>query len=156
MYNCVIIIGPPCSGKSTIGKKLAELIHYKYISSGDIARELSQSQEMIDKLNNGEMFDEDTMRSEIKKILSNTDNVVLDGFPRFEDQLVWLMKQFTNANYTFVHVDASLTEIARRAIGRDRGDDKVLDKRMCYYIKNTKPILDVISSNGYTILEVEN
>lgn len=156
MYNCVIIIGPPCSGKSTIGCKLADLIHYNYVSSGDIARKLSQSQEMIDRLNKGEMFDENTMRSEIKRILSNTDNVVLDGFPRFEDQLVWLMKQFSKVNYTFVHVDAPLTEIARRAMGRNREDDSALDKRMCYYIKNTQPILDVIRSNGYTILEVEN
>ena len=39
---CIVLIGAPCSGESTIGKEVANRINARYISSGNIARKMAE------------------------------------------------------------------------------------------------------------------
>lgn len=144
MKNCIILVGPPCSGKSTIGKELSRLFNYTYISSGDIARRLAEKDGTQDSLNAGNMADEESMRSEMLNVLNIYDNIILDGFPRFQDQLSWLLSQMPHSSYAFIHIDTSMTEIVRRANTRGRSDDIALKKRIEYYVDNTLPMINGI------------
>ena len=156
----IVIIGPPCSGKSTIGKKLAENLGYKYISSGDIARDLA-NEEQTTKLNNGEMFDERTMRSsiynEVTENLTNDIGVVLDGFPRNCGQYEWLGENMSYAHPVFVLVKVSMATIMERVKKRNRDDDKSIAKRLEDYQHFTAPMVQMIArSDTNNMLIMEN
>lgn len=147
MKNCVVLIGAPCSGKSTIGRGLARLAGYKYISSGDIARNIANSREEIDNLNAGCMANEDSMRRAVLQLFDSGDDIVLDGFPRFVDQLNWFMDNIVcalNYNVLFIEITASAIDIASRASKRGRSDDASIERRIRWYDENTVPMIRYI------------
>lgn len=160
MKNCVVLIGAPCSGKSTIGKKLAKLFGYTYVSSGDIARSIANSREEIDNLNAGCMADEDSMRMAILQVLSSTDDVVLDGFPRFLDQFKWFMTMVVSrcdSSILFIEIQSHYTLCALRACNRGRSDDKSIEARVKWYEENTVPMIQYIKDYYHeNILVIEN
>lgn len=144
MKKCVILIGPPCSGKSTVGKQLASNIGYEYVSSGDIARKMAEEDGTIDSLNAGKMAPEDRMREEIGDILNQGNNIILDGFPRFTEQYEWLVDRFSDRKFAFILVDAPTLLLFNRVIARGRADDTAFTERLEYYIKNTVSMINQI------------
>jgi adenylate kinase family enzyme len=96
----VCIFGLPASGKTTVIQSLIasskELI--AYISSGDIARKLSTEEDTA-HMANGNLFPhEDKLREEIynlihKRRASGAEIIFIDGFPRFDQQVQWLVEQ---------------------------------------------------------------
>lgn len=139
MIKGIILIGAPCSGKSEIGKFAADMLNAKYISSGDIAREIAKTDRTTNEnLVKGKMAQEDLMRSEMYKILSdlNNDNIiVIDGFPRFKDQAKWLHMNFPEIIFKYIMVNVPLSQIIDRMSARGRtGDTK---DRISYYYNIT-------------------
>jgi adenylate kinase len=152
MQDCIIIVGPPCSGKSTIGRQLAGKLGYKYISSGDIARAMAEEDGTMENLDAGKMAPEDRMRDKMHEILSKSVNVVIDGFPRFYDQYEWLIENHTIAlPIAVVVVDVSINELFNRVVNRGRSDDVAIRERMNYYMENTVPMISAIRKNIKTI-----
>lgn len=139
MIKGIILIGAPCSGKSEIGKFVAQMLNAKYISSGDIAREIAK----VDKTTNenlatGKMAQEDLMRGEMLRILGELekdDIVILDGFPRFKDQAEWLHNNFQNIEFKYVMVNVPLSQIIDRMSARGRAGD--VKERISYYYSVT-------------------
>jgi adenylate kinase family enzyme len=124
------MFGIPCSGKSTIIEMLVgasrEIV--ARISSGDIARRLSQEAE-IQHMAAGNLFpDEERLRAEIlslinKRKASGAEIIILDGMPRTVDQVYWLIEnQFagTDSDGCFIKVHCEPYEAIERAIGRSR------------------------------------
>lgn len=147
MNKCIVLIGPPCSGKSTIGKRLAESIGYKYISSGDIARKIAKEDNTMDNLNAGNMAPEDRMRNEINDIFCIGGDIILDGFPRFVEQYEWIIEQFFDYKFTFILVDVPTLLLFNRVVDRGREDDKSFIKRLEYYMNNTVPMINRINQD---------
>lgn len=145
MSKCVVLIGPPCSGKSTIGKKLAESLGYKYISSGDIARQMAEEDGNIDNLNAGNMAPEDRMRQKIAEVFNENSDIILDGFPRFLEQWTWMVENFEH-EFAYIVIDAPILMLFSRVAQRGRADDDAFMNRMEYYIKNTMPMTDEITN----------
>ena len=139
--TCIVLVGAPCSGKSTIGKLTALKMNIGYISSGDIAREMAKTDMQIDNtLSSGGMAPEDKMRSAIYNklwyslIKKDRDTVILDGFPRFGDQAEWLYDILPhNIGIKYVLFDVRLQVIIERSDKRNRSDDKSLLQRLKYY-----------------------
>lgn len=163
----IVLVGPPCSGKSAIGREIAVMIPGAcYISSGDIARRMAKNN-MMDQndLDNGKLAPECLMRRAISSALEHRlkkrdqDIVILDGFPRFGDQADWLRKLIPlNVNIYYVLVYANLSTIIERSNARGRSDDKNLEKRLKYYynttLKDLRPLIDYeIDSNELSINE---
>lgn len=155
MKKCVILVGPPCSGKSTIGKMLADTFGCKYVSSGDIARKMAEADGDMRNLDAGKMAPESRMREEISSVLYQNENLILDGFPRFTDQLDWLIERY-DGKIIFVIVDVSITQLFKRAVSRDRSDDVAIHERVMYYVKNTIPMIDQINSRQLPRCTVDN
>lgn len=144
----LVLIGQSNSGKSTIGRAVAEKMNMKYISSGDIAR--SMSEDVQNKLNDGELAPEDAMRERIWNILWEMKRAdkdfILDGFPRFQEQYKWLddKKWSYSLHLVYVHIDVPDDDIIMRAINRGRCDDDSIIKKINYFKSHTNPMLTEI------------
>lgn len=158
MRNVIIMIGPPCSGKSVLGKMYAGKNNIPYISSGDIARNMGDK--VQNDLNNGKLAPEDAMRNEIKHRyheIYNDSDIVLDGFPRFKEQLQFLIKISTPLDkLIFVIVDTTTGKLYERAKSRNRQDDAAIINRLTWYMENTLPMVDDIKKmcNNHNIIIV--
>lgn len=146
----IVLVGPPCSGKSTLGKEVARRMGLDYISSGDIARMLAEKSGTEDDLNAGNMADEDSMRATIKEVVEGMDSTfILDGFPRFKEQYEWAEK-YINCDFHYIVVHVPLLEVVNRSSLRCRCDDKSINTRYSYFINNTVPMINSID-NAFTV-----
>jgi adenylate kinase family enzyme len=158
MYKktCIVLVGGPCSGKSSAGKLAANKLNAKYISSGDIAREMAKRDKSIDEnLSNGRLAPEWEMRVSISNSIKSSTNdiIILDGFPRFGEQAEWLESRFgniKNCNYMdiyYVLMYTPLSTIIERSASRNRNDDKSIEQRIKYYYSVTyKELYDYIDT----------
>jgi len=145
----IVLIGPPGSGKSTIAKAVAKEGNLMYISTGDIAREMAETDKATKyNLDHGLMAPEDKMRDELRRVLYwctyKDIPFILDGFPRDTDQYLWLRKKYPSCVYVMVDVD--IEECKDRLFHRNREDDKisVIQERMDWYHDNTIPMIHMI------------
>lgn len=164
--TCIVLVGAPCSGKSSAGKLVASETNIKYISSGDIARKMAKLDNTIrDDLNMGKLAPESQMRNAISNSLWQrfmaecVSVVILDGFPRFGEQAEWLRNTLpANIDIKYVLFDTPLSTIIERSAHRDRDDDKSLEQRLNYYYNTTykelyKYINIIIDANENTVSE---
>lgn len=140
----IVLMGMAGSGKSTVGKLVAEQLGWQYLSTGDIARECISGawQEF------GLPAPENEMKmafNTIMKLLSNDgSNVVLDGLPRKVEQIEYL-KQWTDVPlYYTIQVDTGTA--ADRLIERGRTDDTkiAIMNRLASFKTNHKKIIEAI------------
>jgi adenylate kinase family enzyme len=130
------IFGLPCSGKTTIIEALTksskEII--AKISSGDIARQLSTDKETA-HMAKGELFPyEEPLREEISRIIearrvSGAGLILLDGFPRFDEQVHWMVeKRYAGTQYEGCLIQVIGDDLYGRARFRARDDQDEIDK----------------------------
>lgn len=151
----IVLLGHSNSGKSSIGRAVAEKLGMEYISSGDIARGMSE--EIRDILNRGELAPENIMRERImEKISSVETDFILDGFPRFLDQYEWL-NQVTGreTEFIYVHIKVSHEDVINRALFRGRDDDNAIRDKINWFETHTMPMINEITRNN-TIYDIEN
>ena len=155
----VCVFGLPCSGKTTLIKALIasskELM--AYVSSGDIARKLSTDKE-IAHMAKGNLFPfEEPLRKEIydivhKRRTSGAEVIFLDGFPRFDDQVMWLLEnQFAGTVMEGCFIQVIGSDLHDRARGRMRNnqDDKQkLDLKIAEQAKKIEEMEKVIHRHG--------
>ncbi len=150
MKKLFLIIGAPGSGKTTdaelIAKRHENITHY---STGDMFRAEVASgsergkiiQSYIDKGNLVPIdIVIDTIVNAIKK--APTDVVVIDGFPRSEEQMLkldeYLEKDKEVELVSVIEVEVSEQTARERVLGRGRGADdnnEVFDNRMKVYLE---------------------
>jgi cytidylate kinase len=79
----ITITGMPGSGKSSIGKRLAEILGYKYYSMGDMRREMAKKRGMtlaeFNKLGEKEAFTDKDVDEFQRKLGKTNDNFVVNG-----------------------------------------------------------------------------
>lgn len=153
----IVLFGKPGSGKSTIGKAFAEMYDYEYISSGDLARKMAEiNGDIASILAGGGMAPEVAMRSMIKYQINlcivHGRNFVLDGFPRFDYQDIFLEEQFPDLALVRTLIDVDDNVAVERCMKRNRGDDGAIQTRLDYYHNNTEKLtkmcLITIDNNG--------
>jgi adenylate kinase len=160
MKKLFLIIGAPGSGKTTDAELIAEkhenITHY---STGDMFRaEVASGSErgkLIDSyVSKGNLVPIDIVIETIVGAIKNapTDVVVIDGYPRSQEQMTELDKYLQNESevelINVIEVDVS-EEVARdRVLGRARGADdnnEVFNNRMKVY---TEPLADIQAFYG--------
>ena len=151
----IVLLGQSNSGKSTLGKVVAERYGIRYISSGDIARSMKDIQVQKD-LNSGEMAPEDKMRSMILHEINSSDKpYILDGFPRFYEQYEWL-NQNIDYDLVYVSIEVPYEDILARAMRRSRRDDEYISKKMEFYEQKTEPMIRDIFADGCNVYIISN
>lgn len=150
-----ILLGETNSGKSTIGKAVAQrLDDWVYVSSGDIARQITSKED----LDVGKFAPESKMRSQIVNMINGeyrNNNIILDGFPRFIDQYEFL-HSITSDDLMFIHVNVPHDEIENRARLRGRSDDMALNEKFKFWQEQTVPMIKQIIENQEEIYTISN
>lgn len=159
----VIIYGPQGSGKSTQAKLLATKLNLPLFSAGEISRQIAaedtdegrKTKEFVEK---GEPTPPEIFNPRMEKILLEAkDGYVLDGFPRYSDQLYlleeWLGKTNTKIDKVIL-IDLPLEVGIKRIMSRigleGRKDDtpEVIKRRLELFKEQTQPIIEYFKTRG--------
>lgn len=155
MKKLFLIIGAPGSGKTTdaelIAEKHEDITHY---STGDMFRaEVATGSELGKTIESfisaGNLVPIEIVIETIVTAIKNapTPTVIIDGYPRSEEQMEELDKYLTNEDnvelINVIEVVVSEEIACDRVLGRARGDDdnvEVFNNRMKIY---TEPLKDI-------------
>ncbi|MBI5594694.1 MAG: nucleoside monophosphate kinase [Elusimicrobia bacterium] len=146
----LILMGPPGSGKTTYGKRLASEYGMVHLSVGQLLRDYAKDRpEVAAVMSQGDLVDSALVLGLVRDRLSKPDirerGYVLDGFPRRLEEAVplegWLADIGLDA---VVHLEVPQSELLRRIHARGRADDtdEVFANRMEVYRKRTVPVLE--------------
>ena len=158
----LLIFGVQGSGKSTIGKYIAEELGLTHIATGDIFRKLREEDSDLgrlvkDKYDQGLLTpDEPTMKI-VNSRLEEEDTkrgFVLDGAPRNLHQV----SMFKKTPDLLVLVELEKEEAIRRLLERGRIDDtkEKIEKRMSWHEEQTEPVIDFYKKKGIKTVTVNN
>lgn len=134
----IALMGRAGSGKSTLGKKVAEEFGYRYISTGDLARTLSD----LKWQEKGQFAPEDQIRAMVQREIANAEEpvVILDGMPRMADQVYFLMDLY-DVSFVCVVADEDTARARLMARGRTDDTDKAIEERLASYRRNAPAIM---------------
>ena len=118
----IVIYGAPAAGKGTVCESLKEVYNYKHISTGELFRNLDDSDEFNRKVKEtivkGILVDDETTAELLKKHLEKIGDgpIILDGFPRSLNQAKMLDTFFEE----FIVINLSVEEdiAMKRTLGR--------------------------------------
>lgn len=148
----IVMLGASNSGKSTIGRVVAMNLGLRYISSGDIARQMNVDTELA----KGKLAPEEEMRKRIIEAINSSDrSFILDGFPRFYDQYEWL-KMTTDCEFIYIIIDVPDEQLIQRANNRGRGDDNAIATKLEFWYKQTVPMINDIINTGEVTYNINN
>lgn len=122
-----VVVGAPLSGKGTISKKLSAYLNIPHISTGNLLRDLANSNSkeissyVSEKLKTGDLFPDEFIYAVLENRLEKSDcknGVILDGFPRTLTQAEWLDSKFKIdfAIYTTVSNATILQRLSKRLV----------------------------------------
>lgn len=147
MRKAIVILGAPGSGKSTIGKGLADRLGYHYVSTGDLARQLVE-QGMDDTWQlMGDFAPEHQIRQAFAENIKGHQAVVVDGMPRKVDQVTVLEGHFDEI--TCINLVAEMDTLVERLVSRGRVDDqeKIIKLRVRKHNQQIRQILEKIKDS---------
>ena len=119
----IILVAPPAAGKGTLAKKLEEL-GYISLSTGDMLREKSKTDEVLNEMmKKGSLISDDIVFNILKeKIVSLDDkNYILDGFPRTVNQAIMydnLLEKLNKDIGVVIYLDVDKDILLKRTITR--------------------------------------
>lgn len=158
----VLLFGIQGSGKSTIGKYIAEKFAVPFVSMGDIFRKLREEDSETGRLvksiiDQGHFVPDELTMQIINQRLDEADvknGFVLDGVPRNLGQ----EKLFKHQLDLIVLVTLEEEEAIRRLVDRGRHDDseEAIRKRLEWHKENTEPLINYFKSKGIKTIEVDN
>ena len=145
----VVIMGGPGSGKSTYSEYIIRHFGIKHIYPGGLLRkEIDKGgpdgQKIKNLLDQGKFAPNDIVLKLIRKeVASATKGYVLDGYPRYMQQ-VRDMEKFGIGYDVVVFLDVDKEEVIKRLTKRGRADDKpdIISDRIALYKKETGPAID--------------
>ncbi len=154
----ILLIGPQGSGKSTQGKLLSQYLNIPFIVTGDILREITNSdtdegRRIKQILSSGNLVDDETVISLIKSRVEKDDcrdGFILDGYPRTLEQA----KRVEDLSFDkAIYIKAPIEEVTQRLLKRGRADDRedLIKKRLELYFKQTQPLLDLYKNTGILV-----
>ena len=139
----ISLIGQPGSGKSTLATILSGLFNIIVISSGDLARAhgfMGSQAEREGKLDP----DEAKIRRLVREAIGDSDQYILDGFPRTIEQIEDLQLPLDAVLYLNLGKEKGVHIGAERLLQRGRPDDtiNIIGARIATYYTYTHPLVD--------------
>ncbi len=123
----IVLFGPPGSGKGTVAKMLQEEKKFVHVCSGDLLRHEMWQQTNIGtrykkEIAEGQFVPTEVINKLVQQKLDAYQNstIILDGYPRTENQLSWLQTYATQRKITlsYLHLKLNLNECKKRMQGR--------------------------------------
>lgn len=154
--NIITTYGMPGSGKTSATTILTQMLNkyddnpeFVYVGAGDVARKLAETDEETRiELAAGRIAPPSKMR---RAILDSVDyyNTILDGYPRYWQQLADLFYEFGNYDITHVVFGCKPDIAVQRLRKRQRADDTdyQIGNRMQTYREETLPVISYLMMN---------
>ena len=162
LYQSLLLLGAPGSGKGTQGKALGTIPGFFHCSCGDVFRAIDPSSDLgkafIHYSSKGQLVPDDVtislwakqiqMMERLGRFHPATDYLVLDGIPRNVNQAKILTQQLVVRRV--FHLDCAdktkvYDRLKRRALKENRLDDisdETIRRRQDIYQQETKPVLE--------------
>ncbi len=158
----ILLMGIQGSGKGTQGKMLADQHNFHLISMGDVLR-MYATPPQRDRMLAGGLLDDQEIIDIIDAVLGqlpDTEECILDGFPRTIPQAEWLMRQVQAGRFQInnvFHLVASRQAVKARLLNRGRVDDRpeAIEERINEYERSTQPLLSWLEDHGITVHNVD-
>lgn len=158
----ILLFGPPGAGKSVQGQLLAASHRWRWLSVGQILRDLKDPQ-VLEQMQRGEFIDEATIRRALEHVISSTDGatkLILDGYPRKVDQAQWLIAHLPSQGRSIdaaivLHVPEEEIKNRLRLRGRLDDTDEIIQRRITQYDQELPPILQIIQQNAIPIIRID-
>lgn len=123
-----VMIGGPATGKGTRSQILADALNIPHISTGDILREVSQTDISIkQKLSKGELISDDIITELLYNRLKQKDcdnGFVLDGYPRTLNQAKLLDNLLNKLN-------TKVTLAVELVVSDELACRRILERQLC-------------------------
>jgi adenylate kinase len=151
----VLLFGAPGVGKGTQAELLKNREGFIHLSTGDAFRRAIADQTSVGKLaksyiDRGELVPDEVVIQVVKEALSqfsDSDRILLDGFPRTLEQAKALdeilLKQGKQVHLV-INFEVSSDILLERMLRRGRSDDtpEIIEHRFKVYQQNTAPLID--------------
>jgi adenylate kinase len=158
----ILLMGAAGAGKSIQGHQLADEYGYAYLSTGEIFRVLftgKRRQEMLE----GKLFSDGEVIRVVDRMLDFIDTkeqFILDGFPRTQPQVDWLLMQHEAGRFDLpvvVNLEVSANVVRERLHKRGRLDDteSAITQRHNDYEAVTRPLLKYMRDKGIEVISVD-
>ena len=159
----IVMLGGPGSGKSTYTEYLIKHFNITHIYPGGMLRkevekgsEIGQQVKSI--IDRGEFVpNQIVLDLIIKKVEQSPQGYVLDGWPRYMQQVEDMEKAEIGYDYA-VFLDVSREEVMRRLLARGRADDteEIIGNRIELYKKETGPVVEYMRNRpGFIEVKAE-
>ena len=151
----IIFIGGPGTGKSTVGKRLAGDLGWPWISSGEILRE-SKEPWVIERLKTAQLFDDEMVTQLVLSRLDETENAIIDGFPRTLKQAENMVERGYPADILVdlsVPIEEAITRLVER--GRDQDTPEIIRQRWDEFNETKAQIEAYLGGNGVRIVAID-
>ena len=143
----LLIAGPPGSGKTTYGKRIAREFGVVHISAGELLRERAKTDPALASvMSKGDLVDTALVLRAVQERLSQPDvqknGFILDGFPRRMDEAAPLREWLAASSGidAMIRLEVPEAELRRRILARGRADDtlEIFKNRMKIYQTQTR------------------
>jgi adenylate kinase len=156
---CLILFGPPGSGKGTQAKLLRQCLGWPHISTGDMLREHVQAQDELGRqiagiMAEGQLVPDEMVNALVELRISRPDaqnGFILDGYPRTvrQAQMMEAMLDPRGFGRVVVHLKVDYNKVIARLSGR----------RLCpqcgalYSLASNAPVIsEVCDYDGATLI----
>lgn len=160
----ILLFGPTGAGKSMQGQMLAARMGWKWLSTGEMLRESSDS-DVIDVLKSGELVSDELTYEVFESAIQDAKEkqftkVIVDGFPRTKEQAEWLSDHMEKNGETIelvVVLEVPEAEIMTRLEKRSRMEDtpETIARRMTIYRQKMYPVLGTFAEDGVKIIHLD-
>lgn len=158
----IILVGKPGTGKSTQSKLLAQTKNYQWISTGEILRR-SLKGSKLKQVEEGKLLPDEQMievLGPVLKQLADTQEFILDGFPRTIPQAKWLINEAQAARLkltALINIEITDETAKQRLLKRGRADDSqaAVEKRYQIYNEVTAPMIELFKNSGLNMKTVD-
>jgi adenylate kinase len=158
----IILMGVAGAGKSMQGRLLADEAGYPWLSTGELLRVLITGKRRLEMLEGKLLSDDEVIKvvDTVIGLIDNSQEFVLDGFPRTIPQADWLLEQVKMGRFKLTatfHLIASDEVVKSRLSKRGRMDDTstAINKRFEEYEAMTLPILKHLDKLGKPIVDID-
>lgn len=155
----LILFGLAGSGKGTQGKALSEIFGWKWLSVGQVLRDVKKYEKLV---NTGKLVpDEEVielMGKYMKKAEAEGFEVILDGYPRNVRQAEWVLENMLERIDGVIMLDVPKEELLKRLELRGRKDDKdeaSIKRRFEVFEQNICSILSLLEAKKVLIQYVD-
>lgn len=151
-------MGVAGSGKSLLGRRVADKKALPWLSTGEFLRMLVAGKRRVEMLEGKLLQDSEVIElaDKIFHMIDTKDEFILDGFPRTKSQSDWLIAQHNAGliNITAVlHLEAGEKVVEERLLLRGRQDDtkESIAERFNEYRSVTLPIIKDFEVHGVEV-----